>query len=44
VRRADRIAVLQGGQVEELGTHEQLLARNGRFAHLFPAADGRYVN
>src|SRR5947207_11993133 len=35
VRRADRIAVLQHGQVEELGTHDQLIARNGRYAHLF---------
>ena len=44
VRRADRIAVLQHGQVEELGTHEQLLARNGRYAHLFRLQAAGYVS
>jgi len=35
VRIADRIAVLHGGKVEELGTHHQLLEKGGRYAHLF---------
>ena len=35
VRLADRIAVLRGGRLEELGTHRDLLARDGRYAHLF---------
>ncbi len=35
VRMADRIAVLHGGRVEELGTHKELLERDGRYAHLF---------
>nr|QKW93726.1 subtilin transport ATP-binding protein SpaT [Vitiosangium cumulatum] len=35
VRMADRIAVLHNGQVEELGSHTELMARNGRYAHLF---------
>ncbi|WNG30897.1 ABC transporter ATP-binding protein [Cystobacter fuscus] len=35
VRMADRIAVLHGGQVEELGSHAELMARGGRYAHLF---------
>jgi ATP-binding cassette, subfamily B, bacterial len=35
VRMADRIAVLHDGQVEELGSHAELMARNGRYAHLF---------
>jgi ATP-binding cassette subfamily B protein/ATP-binding cassette subfamily C protein len=35
VRMADRIAVLHGGRLEELGSHRELLARGGRYAHLF---------
>lgn len=35
VRIADRIAVLHGGRLEELGTHRELVARHGRYAHLF---------
>jgi ATP-binding cassette, subfamily B, bacterial len=32
---ADRIAVLHGGRVEELGNHRELLEMEGRYAHLF---------
>jgi ATP-binding cassette subfamily B protein len=35
VRMADRILVLADGQVEAMGTHEELLARGGRYAELF---------
>lgn len=35
VRMADRILVLEGGKVEAEGTHEELLAANGRYAELF---------
>ena len=35
VRNADRIAVLHGGRVVELGTHEQLLALNGYYSDLY---------
>jgi ABC-type multidrug transport system fused ATPase/permease subunit len=35
VRIADRIAVLHNGEVTELGTHHELLAKDGRYAHLF---------
>ena len=35
VRHADRIAVLVRGQIAELGTHEELLNRNGYYASLF---------
>jgi ATP-binding cassette, subfamily B, multidrug efflux pump len=35
VRNADRIAVLHHGQIVELGTHEELLARNGYYTDLY---------
>jgi ABC-type multidrug transport system fused ATPase/permease subunit len=35
VRMADRIVVLSGGRVEELGTHATLMEKGGRYAHLF---------
>ncbi len=35
VRMADRILVLDKGQVLEIGTHEELLAKGGRYAELF---------
>ena len=35
VRMADRILVLAGGKVEASGSHEQLMARGGRYAELF---------
>jgi ATP-binding cassette subfamily B protein len=35
VRMADRIAVLEGGTLLELGTHHELLSANGTYAHLF---------
>jgi len=34
-RLADRILVLDKGQLLEIGTHEELLAMNGRYAELF---------
>jgi ATP-binding cassette, subfamily B, multidrug efflux pump len=35
VRNADRIAVLHQGRIVELGTHEELLGRNGYYTDLY---------
>ncbi|MDQ6775029.1 MAG: ABC transporter ATP-binding protein, partial [Actinomycetota bacterium] len=37
VRRADEIIVLDGGEIVERGTHDQLLARDGLYADLHAA-------
>ena len=34
VRNADRIAVVQDGRITELGTHQQLMEKNGEYAAL----------
>jgi ATP-binding cassette, subfamily B, multidrug efflux pump len=35
VRNADRIAVLHGGRIVELGTHDELIKRNGYYTDLY---------
>ncbi len=35
VRDADCICVLQGGEIKEKGSHEELLARQGLYAHMW---------
>jgi subfamily B ATP-binding cassette protein MsbA len=35
IRSADQILVLEGGEIVERGTHEQLLAANGRYRQLY---------
>jgi ATP-binding cassette subfamily B protein len=35
VRMADRIVVIEGGRIQEMGSHDELLARGGRYAELF---------
>jgi ATP-binding cassette subfamily B protein len=42
VRHADRICVLEHGRVAELGTHEELLARGGRYRTLFDLQARRF--
>lgn len=43
VRMADRIVVLRNGEVEEEGTHDELLDRNGLYAELFRMQAEGYV-
>jgi ATP-binding cassette subfamily B protein len=35
VRRADKICVLAGGKVSESGTHDELMAGGGTYAHMY---------
>jgi ATP-binding cassette, subfamily B, bacterial len=44
VRHADRICVLENGKVVELGTHEELLARNGRYRTMFELQAQRFTS
>ncbi|TCO64906.1 ABC transporter ATP-binding protein [Actinocrispum wychmicini] len=39
-RDADRIAVMDGGRIVELGSHDELMAANGSYANLLGALSG----
>ncbi|MCO6003796.1 ABC transporter ATP-binding protein/permease [Actinoallomurus purpureus] len=43
VRRADRIAVLDGGRVTELGGHDELLRAGGTYAEMFSVQAARFA-
>ena len=34
IKKADKIVVLNNGQIEDVGTHDELLSRGGLYAHL----------
>ena len=42
VRRADLICVVEGGRVIELGTHDELVARGGRYKEMFELQASRF--
>jgi len=39
IRSADRIAFVEDGRIVEIGTHDELLAMNARYAHQFHAGE-----
>ncbi|MDN3354971.1 ATP-binding cassette domain-containing protein [Actinomadura sp. DC4] len=43
VRRADRIAVLDGGRITELGAHDELLRADGTYAEMFRLQVARFA-
>src|SRR5207248_7287020 len=43
VRHADRICVLERGKVVELGTHDELMAKGGRYRTMFDLQAQRFA-
>lgn len=42
-RLADRIIMLENGQIVEMGTHEELLNMNGKYAQMWKVQAGAYI-
>lgn len=43
VKNADKIAVVEHGEIKELGSHKELMAKNGRYAELYTMQAKRYL-
>ncbi len=43
IRDADRIYLISGGEVAEQGTHQELMAQNGKYAEMFRAQAENYT-
>mgnify|MGYP003903689085 FL=1 len=43
MKNADQIAVIEHGELKELGSHKDLMAKNGRYAELYTMQASRYL-
>ena len=43
VKNADKIAVIEHGELKELGNHKELMTKNGRYAELYTMQASRYL-
>jgi ATP-binding cassette subfamily B protein len=43
VKNADKIAVIEHGELKELGSHKELMQKNGRYYELFTMQANRYL-
>ncbi len=43
VKNADKIAVIEHGELKELGSHKELMTENGRYAELYSMQASRYL-